>query len=217
MKRRKLSVMFLLTFVTACLLTGCTNFDASAYIKACLDANTHGEFQAYADITQTSVEEVEALYNSNIDSEVAYVEAYNISDEKKEAFRNLFIDIYKSFKYEVGEAVKNDDDSYSVPVTTYKLMVFKDVMTSAQDYITDYASQEVDAGRTPTQEQLEEVVLDYLYDGLKANLNKLEYAEAVSSTIKVSPTKSGSTTVYSASQTELQALLQSFIDLENAQ
>lgn len=215
---KKLSIFLLFILVTACTVTGCTpSFDASAYIKACLDANTHGEFAEYADITKTSVEEVEALYNKGIDTEISYLDSYNISDEKREEFRALFVDIYKSFKYEVGEAVRNDDDSYSVPVTTYKLQIFKDIMSEGEAYLTDYAQKEVDAGRTPTQEQLEEEALNYMYDTMKANLGALEYGEAVTITVTVSPSQQNSQTVYSVGQADLQTLLESFIDIENAQ
>lgn len=215
---KKLSIFLLFILVTACTVTGCTpSFDASAYIKACLDANTHGEFAEYADITKTSVEEVEALYNKGIDTEISYLDSYNISDEKREEFRALFVDIYKSFKYEVGEAVRNDDDSYSVPVTTYKLQIFKDIMSEGEAYLTDYAQKEVDAGRTPTQEQLEEEALNYMYDTMKANLGALEYGEAVTISVTVSPSQQNSQTVYSVGQADLQTLLESFIDIENAQ
>lgn len=215
---KKLSIFLLFILVTACAVTGCTpSFDASAYIKACLDANTHGEFAEYADITKTSVEDVEALYNKGIDTEISYLDSYNISDEKREEFRALFVDIYKSFKYEVGEAVRNDDDSYSVPVTTYKLQIFKDIMSEGEAYLTDYAQKEVDAGRTPTQEQLEEEALNYMCDTMKANLGALEYAEAVTITVTVSPSQQNSQTVYSVGQADLQTLLESFIDIENAQ
>lgn len=215
---KKLSIFLLFILITACAVTGCTpSFDASAYIKACLDANTHGEFTEYADITKTSVEEVEALYNKGIDAEISYLDSYNISDEKREEFRTLFVDIYKNFKYEVGEAVRNEDDSYSVPVTTYKLQIFKDIMSEGEAYLTDYAQKEVDAGRTPTQEQLEEEAMNYMYDTMKANLGALEYGEAVTITVTVSPSQQNSQTVYSIGQSDLQTLLESFIDIENAQ
>lgn len=219
MKTKKLSVLFLLTFAAACFITGCSalSFDASGYIKACLDANAHGEFEAYSEFTNTPVEDIEKLYNSNIDTEISYLAAYDISEQQEEDFRNLFIDIYKNFKYEVGEATKNDDDSYTVPVTTYQLIIFKGVMSGAEDYITNYAQEQVEAGNSPTQDELEQLVLNYMYDALKANLDKLEYADPVTVDITVSPTKQGSSTVYSASQSELQALMESFTDVENAQ
>ena len=215
---KKLSLLLVLCFTIALALTGCMpKFDASAYIQSCLDANTKGEFEAYADITGATIEEVEALYNQTIDTEMSYIDGYNVSEEKKAEFRQLFIDMYKNFKYEVGEATRNDDDSYTVPVTTYKLMIFDGILEEGETYLTNYAQAEVDAGRTPTQDQLEAEAMNYMYDAMKTNLSKLEYAEAVTTNITVSPTKNGSQVIYSADINELQALIESMVDIENAQ
>lgn len=215
---KKLSALLIMSFVIAMSLTACMpSFDASGYIKACLDASTKGEFEVYAEMTNSSVEEVEALYNQSIDAEMAYIEAYNVSEETKEKFRTLFIDIYKNFKYEVGEATRNDDNSYTVPVTTYKLQVFKGYMDGGEEYLTQYAQEQIDAGNNPTQEELEEVILNYMYDKMSANLEALEYAEPVTTDIAVTPTKNGSTVVYSASTSDLQSLIETLVDFENAE
>ena len=59
--------------------------------------------------------------------------------------------------------------------------------------------------------------MTFMYDSMKANLDALEYAEPVTTNVTVSPSKQGSQTIYSISTTELQSLLQTFIDMENAQ
>ena len=214
---KKRTVTILLLFTMTITLTGCgADFDASGYITACLDANAHGEFAAYAEITQTSEDEVAKMYNDMLDQEISYLDAYNISDEKKESFRQLFVELYKNFKYEVGEAVKNDDGSFSVPVTTYKLMVFKDIMAEGETYMTDYVQQEIDAGRTPTEADIYGVAVDFMYDSISKNLKALEYDEPVTTNVTVGPTSSDSK-IYSISQTDLQSLLESMVDIENAQ
>lgn len=214
---KKHSILFLLTAMIMCFVTGCgADFDASGYITACLDANAHGEFAAYAEITQSSEDEVAQMYNNMLDQEIAYLDAYNISDEKKESFRQLFVKLYKNFKYEVGEAVKNDDGSFSVPVTTYKLMVFKDIMTEGETYMTDYVQQEIDAGRTLSEEDIYGIAVDFMYDSISKNLETLEYDDPITTNVTVGPTSSDSK-VYSISQTELQSLLESMVDIENAQ
>lgn len=215
---KKLSVLLIMCLAVSFVLTGCMpKFDASGYIKACLDANTKGEFEAYAEITGSTVEEVESLYNQAIDTEMQYIDGYNVSEEKKEDFRQLFMDIYKSFKYEVGEAIRNDDNSYTVPVTTYKLTIFDGIMTEGEEYLINYAQAEVDAGRTPTQAQLETEAINFMYDAMKENFSNLQYADPVTTNITVSPSKQGSTIVYSADTYQLQALIESMVDIENAQ
>lgn len=214
---KKLSILFLFTCMIAAFTTGCGfDFDASGYVQACLDANAHGEFEAYAEITNTSLETVEQQFNNRMDQEISYLDAYHIDEDRKNKFRELFTNMYGSFKYEVGEAVKNDDGSYSVPVTTYKLMVFKDVMKEGESYMTDYAQQEIDAGRTPTENDLYITAVDFMYDYISKNLESLEYAEGVSTTITVAPTSSDSR-VYSVDQYALQSLLEDMVDIENAQ
>ena len=53
---KKLSIFLLFILVTACAVTGCTpSFDASTYIKACLDANTHGEFASKSGSSKQSI------------------------------------------------------------------------------------------------------------------------------------------------------------------
>lgn len=214
---KKISILFLLTCMMAVLTTGCgLDFDASGYVQACLDANTHGEFEAYAEITNTSLEEVEQQFNERMDDEIAYLDAYHIDQDRKDKFRTLFTDMYGSFKYEVGEAVKNDDGSYSVPVTTYKLMVFKDILNAVETYMMDYAQKEIDAGRTPTENEIYTVAADFMYDYISQNLEALEYEEGVSTTVTVAPTSSDSR-VYSVDPYKLQALLEDLVDIENAQ
>ena len=215
---KKLSILFVMCLAVSFVLTGCApKFDASGYIKACLDANTKGEFEAYAEITGSTVEEVEALYNQTIDTELSYIAAYSVSDEKKEEFRQLFIDIYKNFKYEVGEATFNDDKSYTVPVTTYKLMIFDGMVADAETHLLEYAQAEVDAGRTPSQTQLEEEAMNFMYDTMKKNLEALTYGDPVTTEIVILPSKSGSQTIYSANQSDLQNIITSLVDAENAQ
>lgn len=214
---KKFSVLLLITFVLSALSTGCSfaSFDASGYVKACLDANAHGEFDAYAQITNTSAETAKQQFDQRMDTEISYLDAYHIDEERKEKFRELFINIYDSFQYEVGEATKNDDGSYSVPVTTHKLMVFKDVAAEAETYLNDYAQKEMDAKRTPTQDDLYLVAADFMYDYISQNLSALEYADPVNTTVTVAPTASDSR-IYSLDQNELQNLLESMVDIENA-
>ncbi len=213
----KLSVLLLISFALSALFTGCsfTTFDASGYVKACLDANAHGEFDAYAEITNTSAETAKQQFDQRIDTELSHLDAYHIDEERKEKFRELFIHIYDSFQYEVGEATKNDDGSYSVPVTTHKLMIFKDVVTEAETYLNDYAQKEMDAGRTPTQDDLYLVAADFMYDYISQNLSALAYAEPVNTTVKVAPSASDSR-IYSLDQNEFQSLLETMVDIENA-
>lgn len=213
---KKVTTFMIMIFATACLLTGCGNFDASGYIKACLDANTHGEFAAYAEITQSEEADIEKQFTDLMEQEISFLDSYNATEEQKDQYRELFTNIYKNFKYEVGEAVANDDDTYTVPVTTYKLTVFGNILADSETYITDYVKEQTEAGADITEDDLYPVIIDYMYSYLSDNYQKLEYAEAVTVDVTVAPTDS-SKKVYSLDTAELQSLLESMIDTENAQ
>lgn len=209
--------LLLILGIMACFLTGCSlfSFDASGYIQACLDANTKREFAAYAEITDKSEEELKIQADQLMDQELAVLDAYQVSTEKKDQFRILFTDLYSKFKYEVGTAKKNEDGTYSVPVTTYKLMAYQDLMKEGETYITEYVEGMIEAGQTPSQQEIYDLVVDYIYDGLSKNLKEPQYAEGVTTTVIVGPLEKNSN-VYGISQKDLQALLESMVDVENA-
>lgn len=208
--------LLMIVFVLSALLTGCgTEFDASGYVRACLDANTHGEFDEYARLTNMTAEEIKKKnYDDRLDQEIAYLDTYKADDETKQKFRSLFEKMYNSFKYEVGDAVKNDDGSFTVPVTTYKLKVFGDIMTDITTFATDFYTEKAESGDTNvTEDEINKVVVDYMYDYISKNLEKLEYEEGVPINVTVSPTP-GNKNVYTISTTNLQELLKSMVDID---
>ena len=95
-------------------------------------------------------------------------------------------------------------------------MVFKDVMSEGETYITDYVTEQTEAGKSLTEEDLYPVIIDFMYETMSKNFEAAEYGDAVSVDVTVGP-MNGNSKVYGISQTELQSLLENFIDLENAQ
>ena len=192
-------------------LVGCSlGFDASAYVKACLDATTKGEVTEYAKITNTSEEDALATYNDIIESELKALENYQITDEQKEKFRTLFQDMYKNFSYEVGEATKNSDGSYTVPVTTKKLVAFDTLAADSQSYITDYAKSHSSA----TTDELYKAIYDYMYDEISANIKEAKYDGSETINVQVTRTDDNK---YTISEDSIEGLLSSMVDAENLQ
>ena len=206
-----LSLAFIICFTTGCALFG---FDASGYVKACLDANMHGEFDEYASITNSSVEEVEQLYNDFLDDDLSFLKEYNINEEKSQQFRELFINLYKKTQYEVGEATKESDGAYTVPVTVHKMIIFKSVMETLEDDMTAWSESQVSSGTTPSMDEIYAYVVDYMYDKISAEVDNPTYDEPETKTVKVAKNSSN---VYMIDQTELQNLFESLIDIENAE
>ena len=215
MKTKKTGLL-LSVLMIACLVTGCAfgGFDASGYVKACLDANVHGEFDDYAKITNSTTAEVEKLYNDFLDSDLSFLNEYNADEATQQKFRELFINLYKNMKYEVGEATKADDGSYSVPVTVYKMIVFKNVMENMEDDMTKWADSLINSGTTPTMDEIYSYVLNYMYDAISKEVDNPQYDEPETISVKVAK---NSDNAYAIGDTELQNLLESMIDIENAQ
>lgn len=215
MKTKKTRLIISVLMI-ACLVTGCAlgSFDASSYVKACLDANVHGEFEDYAKITNSTTEQVEQLYNNFLDNDLSFLTAYNADEATQQKFRELFINLYKNMKYEVGEATKADDGSFSVPVTVYKMIVFKSVMENMEDDMTKWADSLINSGTTPSMDEIYSYVLDYMYDAISKEVDNPQYDEPETVTVKVAK---NSDNAYAINETELQGLLESMIDIENAE
>jgi len=210
----KFSMLMLLVVVMGCTLMGCGSFDATKYVRACLDSCFHGEFDEYKEITKTTDDaEVSKVYNQLIESEInAISSVYTVSDEQKEKFRTLFIDMYKKCKYDVGEATKNSDGSFSVPVTTYKMNVFAGYTDESEQFVTDFLNNNKDA----TPDQIYAAVLDDMYDYVKAKIDAPEYEEGVTENVTVSPS-AGNPRVYTLNQADLQNIVFKLLDVENQQ
>lgn len=207
--KKYIGVLF--TFIMCISLFGCSfGFNASSYVKICLDAAFKGEVTEFAKIANMSEEDATAFYDNIIESELSSLDSYNISEEKKEKFRALYKDIFNNFQYEVGEAVKNDDGSYTVPVTTQKLIVFDTIIADGQTYIMDY----VKSNPSITTDELYDVILDYMYQELSDNLAEARYED--SQVINIQLVKSDDNG-YTIQDTDIQNLIASMIDMENAQ
>ena len=212
MKRiQKKLISTILSLVVCISLVGCSfGFDASAYVNSYLDALTKGDVSEYAKITQTSEEDIINAYNEGIETELSALDAFNLSETQKDNFRTLFKDIYSKFQYEVGEATKNSDGSYTVPVTTKKLIVFDTIIEDSQNYIMDYAKSNPSASQT----DLYGAICDFMYTELSENIENPQYGEEQVINVQVTKTEDNK---YTLSDKEIQNLIYSLMDTENMQ
>jgi hypothetical protein len=163
------------------------------------------------EMTNSTESEARSAYDELIQSEVDSLEqGYTLSDEQKEKFRSLFIDMYKACKYEVGEAVKNDDNSFTVPVTTYKLTVFDGMNDAVETYIKDYYKEHPDI----TTDEAYDVIINYIYDYISNQVAAAQYAEPETTNMSV-PLTSTSPKVYTLSTDDLQNIVYKLLDVEN--
>ena len=197
-KFKRVSLLLTLVMVIG-MLAGCgTKFDASAYVKAILDNSYKNDSKGYVDLKIASKEEAEKIYQEGIDKAVSAMTStagVNFSDEVIADYEQLYKDLYGAVDYTVKENKKESDGSYTVTVEYRKLKVFGEAYTK---YIDE--CKKLDANDFASQDEMVDKVVIMLKDCLQAELDKKEYGETETATIKV--TLEGK--VYTASQSDLE-------------
>lgn len=170
--------------VMMCLgLSACgKEFDAAGYTKAILDANYHAEYADYAKFRNISEDEAKAEVMEAKDKQItgAFV-GMDISDEDKAKYIEEVDKVYALAKYEVGEAVKDDNDNFTVTVTVEPASVFQISSACVQDIINEHANN----GEDPTQMN---VFVACLIESMEKGIADNSYSEAT--TLEVQVTKS---------------------------
>ena len=169
-KRRALPAA-LIFVLAAYLLTGCIqSFDAEAYVKSCLDALYMGDYEEYADQVGISVEEARSDIEGQLDDslESAFVGDTVTSDDDKQAYKDVVVEIYKLVKYEVVGSEEKDGD-YVVTVSVQPSNVFEDLDEGFTAMITEaVADGDFDESQT----------IAYLNQYLEQRKAENEYGEA---------------------------------------
>lgn len=101
---------------------GITAFDAKAYVDGMLRETYLGEFDPeYLELVGIDEETAQQTYETGISNEVSFfINLYGIEypeEELYEELTKLYKEIYSHAKFEVTDAVKMDDGSFSVQVT----------------------------------------------------------------------------------------------------
>ncbi len=168
--KRRAGAAALICVLAAYLLTGCIqSFDAEAYVKACLDALYMGDYEEYADQIGVSVEEARSDIEGQLDDslESAFVGDTVTSEEDKQAYKDIVVEIYKLAKYEVVGSEEKDGD-YVVTISVQPCNVFEDLDEGFTAMITEAVN---DGGFDESQ------TIAYLNQYLEQKMNENEYGE----------------------------------------
>ena len=184
MTKKILSLIVSVIFAIS--LAACSEpaFDASRYVKACLDAAYHEEYEDYANFINCTVDEAKAdMEQQNLDAveeEIASLEMM-VSDEQKAEYLDLLMSIENMTKYEVGEATETEN-GFEVAVTVYPLDVYETFLSGIETAYHEAA----DAGEL-TDETIFPIMLKYLSECL----NNAQFKEPVETTVNVTQDSEG--------------------------
>lgn len=217
MKTMKKISLLLAAVLAATMLVGCGSFDASGYIKALLDNSYKNDSTAFVEQKVGTAEQAKELYDLGIETELnSLISGVNLSDELKNEFTTVLQDVYKSVKYTVGEAEKQDDGSYVVEVKYQKMKVFAAAMekfqADQQAYTDELSEQVQNGGEYPSEDEINEKVYTMLKDAIKDAAANAEYDDEASTTVRVELQDK----VYSPNQDDVEALEYALFDLEEA-
>lgn len=203
MRRGILALALLLSL--AAMLAGCgggmTAEDAKEYVQAVLDASYKGEFDSYMELTDSTEEEAVSMYEGNVDTTMATVgfDEMGISEDMQEDYRQLFLDLAKQAKYSLGEATEIEN-GYEIEVTIEPFIGMNDL----ENELTNILMQDLAAAaEIPTEEELNQMTMQTLYDLLSEKVASPEYGEAQTMTVRVT---ADSDNVYSIPEEDTTAL-----------
>lgn len=217
MKKMKKTGLLLVAVLAVTMLVGCGSFDASGYMKALLDNSYKNDSTAFVDQKVGTAEQAKELYDLGIETELnSLISGVTLSDELKNEFTTVLQDVYKSVKYTVGEAEKQDDDSYVVEVKYQKMKVFAPAMekfqADQQAYTDELSEQVQNGGEYPSEDEISEKVYTMLKDAIKDAAAKAEFEDEASTTVRIELKDK----VYSPNQDDVKALEYALFDLEEA-
>lgn len=185
MKKIKMMLTAAVLAVTMLFATACARFDASAYVKACLDAVTKGEVEEYMKLIDCTEEEAKQDYEDNLDFMIEEMESLGLSDELIAKYREFYAKLYKQTKYEVLEAEK-DGDGFTVDVEIEQITgVFDGVEDELYAAAEKYAQDLVNSGESLDNADINEWTYNKMYEILSDRMDQLTYNEKQTITVHV--------------------------------
>ena len=126
-------------------------------------------------------------------------EEMGISEDMQADYRQLFLDLAKQAKYTLGEATEIEN-GYEIEVTIEPFIGMNDL----ENELTNILMQDLAAAaEIPTEEELNQMTMQTLYDLLSEKVASPEYGEAQTMTVRVT---ADSDNVYSIPEEDTTAL-----------
>jgi hypothetical protein len=210
-KLKNIAVMFICVFA-ACILGGCASeADMSSYLKALLDTSYKNETQGFVEMKLGTAEEANALYEQGIENGVsAFCERLGMSDELKEDYRELYMDILRNVRYSVEDAKKQKDGSYIVNVSYEKMNLFEPAIQLYQDNVAALVNEQANSDENISSEDMVNVVIKEFKSSMESILSEAEYNEPETMTVRIEIKDN----VYTPNEDDVRTLEESLVDWE---
>ena len=168
-------------------LSGCTSDKTvKTYLQALLDASYKNDSSAFVDMKLGKAEEAQALYIQGIDTGVSvFCSRRGISDEYKEEFRQLYMEMLGKVRYTVDTAEKQSDGSYIVSVTYEKMRIFEPALTLYQEKVAALGDAWKNSDDVLSEEEIVERVILEFKESMEKVLSEVTYEEAASMNVKI--------------------------------
>ncbi len=180
-KKRILSVILaamMMLALTAC--GGMTTDDAKTYVQSVLDASYKADFSEYTEQTDSTEEEAQQLFDENLDNIMSmggFTDA-GLSEELSASYRQLFQDMLAQAKYEVGSATEEEDDGFVVEVSAEPFTAFDGLQDEVMSAVEAEMANITDISQIPSQDEINEMVFQKMYDILVQRVAEPTYGEA---------------------------------------
>lgn len=150
-------------------------FDAGEYVQAVLDTSYKNETDQYVEITGTSQEEAEKIFDDNLDATMAGFDSTEMPEDMQPQYRELFGEIARKVSYTIGEPEKQEDGTYIVPVIVKPVTLFSDTyetfQTKAQEYAQEVTDSVMNGAEMPTDEEMQNQIYQIYYDVLRERMD----------------------------------------------
>jgi hypothetical protein len=166
---------------------GCTsNKDISKYLEALLDTSYKNDTSEFVKIKLGTEDEATALYSQGIEDGVtAFCESLNVPEGLDEDFRELYMDMLKLVKYEVGDAVKQSDGSYIVTVTYEKMNIFKPAVEIYEDSVAEIVDGWANSDEDIDDEEKQRQVILEFKNSMETVMSQITYDEPQEMTVRI--------------------------------
>lgn len=176
---------------------GAKDFDAKGYVQGALDAQFKGDYAEHAEDVGQSEEEIKKqIEDENLKEAQQAITMYGVpaTDEEIQAYVDLMVEGIKKVDYEVQDAVKDDNDNYTVDVVVTPVGIL--------DSLEDIFMQKIqDAGDID-----ENAYMGIFNEAVKESIDQAETFDQETVTLHVTYTEEGNNRIYSVNEDDINNL-----------